>query len=187
MMNSSSSVTVCFLLLLLASLVAGSKRVMAEPTTLYVPTEYDTIQEAINAANNGDTVYVYNGTYQEWDINVTKSINLLGQNKTTTIIKGNNETVIWVLASNVNVSGFTIQEARCGIKLQGSNESCIENNIIITNTFDERDGRRNGGTGIDLAYSCKNMIRDNYLKNNFNGVKRKSSDKGLSFAFFQFP
>ncbi|MEW6104647.1 MAG: hypothetical protein AB1630_12690 [bacterium] len=32
---------------------------------LYVPSQYSTIQSAINAASNGDTIYVSPGTYQE--------------------------------------------------------------------------------------------------------------------------
>ncbi|MFB0501107.1 MAG: cohesin domain-containing protein, partial [Candidatus Bathyarchaeia archaeon] len=38
-----------------------------------VPDDYPTIQEAINNANDGDTIFVYNGTYHE-HVTINKSI-----------------------------------------------------------------------------------------------------------------
>ncbi len=46
---------------------------IVEPDTLYVPSEYPTIQLAIDASHNGDLVLVSPGTYQE-------SLNYLGKN-----------------------------------------------------------------------------------------------------------
>ncbi|MCK4365555.1 MAG: right-handed parallel beta-helix repeat-containing protein [Thermoplasmatales archaeon] len=59
-------------------------------TTLYVggsePGNYSSIQEAINDANSGDTIFVYSGTYYE-HITIGKSyLTLIGEDKNTTII-----------------------------------------------------------------------------------------------------
>ena len=48
---------------------------------------YQYIEDGINAANSGDTVFVFNGIYYNEDIdNVTKPIKLLGEDKYNTII-----------------------------------------------------------------------------------------------------
>ena len=59
--------------------------------TLYVggsgPNNYTKIQDAVDNASDGDTVYVFNGTYYE-NVFIGRSINLIGENKDTTIIDG---------------------------------------------------------------------------------------------------
>src|SRR5262245_23192392 len=55
--------------------------------TLNVPADYPTIQSAINAANNGDTVLVAPGTYYE-------NINFNGKAITVTSSSGASATII---------------------------------------------------------------------------------------------
>ena len=67
-------------------------------TTLYVggtgPNNYTRIQDAVDNASNGDTVFVYNGTYshyfeENWAcVRIDKRIRLLGENRDNTIING---------------------------------------------------------------------------------------------------
>ena len=78
---------------ILLALNAGSSRAQ---TAITVPTNYPTIQSAINAANNGDTVLVSPGTYVE-NINFNgKAITVTSSSgPVTTIIDGNhNGTVV---------------------------------------------------------------------------------------------
>ncbi|MFA5772560.1 MAG: right-handed parallel beta-helix repeat-containing protein, partial [Thermoplasmata archaeon] len=66
--------------------------------------DYTTIQDAINASNNGDMVYVYNGTYYE-NLTINKTINLVGESNQSTIIKGtgaSDSKGIYVTANYVN-------------------------------------------------------------------------------------
>ena len=58
--------------------------------TVTVPDDYPTIQEAIDNANNGDTVFVKSGIYYE-EVEVDKSINLIGEDRNTTIIMGSGD------------------------------------------------------------------------------------------------
>jgi nitrous oxidase accessory protein NosD len=82
-------------------------------TTLYVNTTgnggaYTSIQDAINDSKNGDTIFVYSGTYFE-HIVINISINLMGEDRTTTIIDGGgNGEVVTLNADNTNISKFTI-------------------------------------------------------------------------------
>jgi len=92
--------------------------VKAESTTWTVdddgPADFHTIQEAINAANPGDTLNVYNGTYYE-NVRVNKTLSLIGQNRNTTIINGSQTgDVVHVTNNKVVISGFTIQRGYRG-------------------------------------------------------------------------
>ena len=44
------------------------------------PNNYTSIQQAIDAAHNGDTIFVYSGVYYE-HVRIYKSINLMGENE----------------------------------------------------------------------------------------------------------
>ena len=113
----------------------------ATKTTIYVDddggADYTTIQEGINAASNGDTIYVYNGTYYE-NIVIKKTINLVGENKDITTIDGYSDElnlVIHISADNVEITGFTIRNSRdnyycLGVILNNSNYNTIYNNTI---------------------------------------------------------
>jgi len=60
---------------------------MHAENTIIVPDDYPTIQLAIDAANDGMTVLVRSGPYEE-NIVVDKSLSLIGEKKETTIVRG---------------------------------------------------------------------------------------------------
>jgi nitrous oxidase accessory protein len=133
-------------------------------TYITVPDDYPTIQEAINHADNGDTIVVKAGTYYE-HIVVNNSVSLIGENKETTIIDGNaTGTVVSITANSVIVSGFTIQN--CGnypgrILQANSNGNNITHNVILNN---------GDGKGISLGSSVGNIVSDNEVSNTFYGI-----------------
>jgi hypothetical protein len=85
------------------------KPVNAQARTLVVPTDYPTIQQAINSANNGDTVFVKSGLYNE-TLAITKSIFLIGEDRNSTIIdaRGSQTQVILIKGDNITVANLTL-------------------------------------------------------------------------------
>ncbi|UCG70960.1 MAG: right-handed parallel beta-helix repeat-containing protein, partial [Thermoplasmata archaeon] len=117
-------------------------------TTLYVNTTgsggaYTKIQDAINASNNGDTIFVYNGTYNG-NLVVNKTINLNGENNNNTIINGSGfGDVVTVIADWVNITGFAITNSGdrgypvdAGIELYNVTNCMVLNNNFLGNCFD---------------------------------------------------
>jgi len=94
--------------------------VKADSSILYVggtgANSYNTIQDAVDAASNGDVINVNAGTYKE-NILIDRSITLVGENKDTTIIDAEGSgNVIKVTADNVNISGFTIRNSEVNLE-----------------------------------------------------------------------
>jgi parallel beta-helix repeat protein len=129
---------------------------------------YSTIQTAIDDAGNGDTVYVYNGTYYE-NLEIYDKINLVGENRDITVIDGNESGIaIIVSADGVNISGFTIQNGGAiGILVRYYHHNIFDN--IISNN----------GYGIILN-SYGNTIFDNVFLNNYYGTAVSCSNNNVS-------
>ncbi|KYK25851.1 hypothetical protein AYK20_04145 [Thermoplasmatales archaeon SG8-52-1] len=94
---------------------------------------YSKIQDAIDDAVDGDTVFVYDDSapYKEWEILVNKSINLVGENKNSTVIYGWKHDVLKVTADWVNISGFTITYCDLGIEVCYAYKIKISDNDFI--------------------------------------------------------
>ena len=110
--------------------------------TFYVggsgPGNYTYIQEAIDAAHDGDTVYVFKGTYYE-NIIINKELRVTGEEKKGTIIDGQFLShVVHSTHNDVFLSGFTMQNSgdndHAGLYIQANNNT-ISNIITIHNIF----------------------------------------------------
>jgi len=168
--------------------------------TLYVgglgPGNYTTIQAAIDDANNGDTVFVFDDSspYCE-DPMIDKTISLIGENKETTIIKGK---VILNNTNNVEINEFTITKKPdlyySGIFLLSSHYNNISDNIFYKTCesaihfFDgsEYNVVTNNlimetlGYGIKSYESFNNIITHNTFTKNFIGcIYLEDSDNFL--------
>ncbi|RLC36581.1 hypothetical protein DRH29_04295, partial [candidate division Kazan bacterium] len=110
------------------------------------PADFDTIQEAIDAATPGDTVLVKEGTYKE-DLLIDKAIDLTGEDKSSTMIKGISTVDaknfpaavpnVEVLADGAKIHNFTIQSPdytsgyySSGIVIGASNVEIYDNNFL---------------------------------------------------------
>ncbi|MDG6222820.1 MAG: right-handed parallel beta-helix repeat-containing protein [Candidatus Bathyarchaeota archaeon] len=155
--------------------------VNAETKTIVVPDDYDSIQDAIIAANVGDTVFVKNGVYpvdENASIIVYKTVSIIGEDPKNTMIQGNYSnirggTAIRVAAPDVTISGFTITDCRVAITIVNysgephpSGCKIINNNIVnnsegirprANNVLISGNNITNCGTGIS-GYDTKSIV-----------------------------
>lgn len=119
--------------------------------------DFTCIQDAVTNARDGDTVFVYNGTYSDFypdnmaNVRIEKNIKLIGENKYNTIINGTGfQRIIIINSENVSISGFTIQHG---------------------------EDRDEWSLGIDIHYYKSDNIRifDNIIKNNNYGIRTHQS------------
>lgn len=143
---------------------------------------WNTIQEGINDADDGDTVFVYNGTYFE-NVTVSKSVMLKGKDRSNTIINGKTilghqtKPVIKVVSNNCTISGFTIMNGSFGILMEDANNNTITDNCVKYNRYiyfpqylcvgcDQgiwlRDSKNNIITNNDVSYNKGNGLRLGY-------------------------
>ena len=105
------------------------------------PGNYSIIQDAVDNASDGDTVFVYHGIYSYHYKNVCvmieKQISLLGEDKYQTIIDGEGQSldVIEIMASYVNISNFTIRGAGGGHGIYLTKFSSTLRNVNIHDTI----------------------------------------------------
>jgi parallel beta-helix repeat protein len=135
----------------------------AKASDIYVPYDYDTIQEAIDAAVAGDHIYV-TGTYHE-HITINKAISLIGEDEAT--IDGDNTgTVVTITANGVSITYFKIFNAGSnwgtkdsGIKIESRNNCFIMYNWI-----------NNSRIGIYLQQCSNIRIIENTITHNVDAV-----------------
>ncbi len=150
-------------------------RISSNGNILYVGgsgmNNYTKIQDAINNATDGDTIFVYDDSSPYYEnIVIYKSINLIGENKNTTVIDGSKRgDVVNIIANKVNVSGFEIKNSGIewgdiGIEI---NSDCV---VVFGNII------TNNGYGIGLFHSSNNTISQcNISDNRWIGVSLEDS------------
>ncbi len=170
----------------------------ANASTITVPDNYPTIQAAINAVSDGDTVFVRSGAYSE-HLGIGKSISLVGENSQTTKIDGEEDPAISVVgADSFLVQGFTltsslaIRQGLSVVELQLCNNIIIRNSVMhgIAGAYRGQPGWSVNGIGLTVCHnvtimdnwigdfdygvalvdSAENMIRGNLINNTWVGI-----------------
>jgi len=144
---------ICFFMLITTIIVLP-----ASAATLSVCTsgcDHTNIQDAIDASSDGDTVYVYNGTYSG-DIYIEKNITLTGEGADVVTIDGSYGIIIGS-TSTVNgciVEGFKVLNSQRGVSIYPEASNCtVRNNII--------DGLT--GDYGNIIYSTNNSFTNNVI------------------------
>ena len=135
----------------------------------YNSTQVRTIQEGINNASNGDTVFVYNGTYHE-NVILNKTILFIGENKTETIIDaGGFGSVVNISARGANISRFTLRNggsSNSNINYPDAGMEVRNDSVIIYDNLIMQIGMY----GIFVINSSEVVISENNLTNNEDDV-----------------
>ena len=120
------------------------------PVVFHVPSEYDTIQAAIDAAFDGVTIEVAAGIYRESLEIASKRLTLVGAGQDNTVLEGDGDSVVSLDSSRVDVSGFTLTggaaEKGGGMSLRNS-EGDFRDLLISDNQASDDGG------GMYLWYS----------------------------------
>ena len=148
--------------------------------------DFTRIQDAVDYARDGDTVFVYNGSYDDYFpenlacTRIDKNIKLVGENKQNTILIGDGfQRVILINAANVSVSGFTIRHGKekkgndwiLGIDIHyyRADHINIFDNIITNSSY-----------GIRTHQSSANIyIHDNLIAGNYRGIECQFDKKPI--------
>jgi parallel beta-helix repeat protein len=136
---------------------------------------WNSIQEGINDASNGDIVYVYQGIYSE-NVILDKSILLTGEKSEYTIIDAQNRgDCLYILSDYANITGFTLRNSGteiypqrdAGIDINSCNVTILQCNIISNNQ------------GIFVQKSF-NFIAECFINKNEVGVYFKGDNNTVS-------
>ena len=160
--------------------------------TLYVggdgPGNYSTIQEALNHAEDGDTIFVYSGYYKTkgYMISIFKSIRLLGENRDTTIIDNDN-TPLAIQADGVRIENFTIKNG--GVYNDGLQVNYVENifihNCTVSNSYIGINVQ--GSSNVEISYCSLFSNNESISISYSSNIKVKncishSNKKGLQIS-----
>ena len=118
--------------------------------------DHVTIQEALDASDDYDTILVEPGTYYENPL-VNKPLDLIGSGRDDTRIVGNISNVVTIRSTGVFVKNFNITanetgSAGAGILIDNVNDCRLENNTV-----------RNKSTGIFLNRTRSIIIINNFM------------------------
>ena len=180
-MNPKAATFVFLLAVLLAGTFALALKpafATSEPNTITVPDDYPRIQDAVTAANSGDTIIVKAGTYNEMWVSVDKQLSLVGENQKS-IVYFSGAVGFIVTSVNSHISGFTIisNEALKGYAISMSSvtgciieDNSLEDNLVGISVTGSSSGNTISGNilnhnerSIELFNSPSNTISDNNI------------------------
>ena len=171
---------VVILVFLVTSCLTVYLPVKAESRTIIIiPDDYGSIQEAIDHASVGDTIFVKKGVYVENPV-VNKSVSLIGEDRDSTVIDVT--AGLKVQSNNVTIAGFTIYDGYDGISLAANYCNISGNKITNTTHGIVVFGYENSISGnifesiglssaIQLNFANRNLINNNYIDSCVEGIQ----------------
>jgi hypothetical protein len=177
-----------YLFALIASLSLVTTRFAIAGTIIHVPADQPTIQAGINAANNGDTVLVAPGTYNE-NVNFNgKAITVTSSAGTkTTVIDGGRRGTVVVFNSGETItsvlSGFTVQNGfgNAGCCNEGGGIAVLGSSPTITSNIITNNQACYAGNGIAVGGGSP-VIQNNVITKNFDAGCGSIGGGGISIG-----
>jgi Fibronectin type III domain len=163
------------LLLLAGSVLAASSRLVLA-ATLTVPTDFATIQAAVNAAQTGDTVLIEPGTYTE-NIALRAGVDVAGREAARTWLGPQDDQLSTVTSAglvDLRLSNLTLIDSSTALTVIGSTDVTIANIVF--------DG---AGTGISIDGVSTADIVNNVFFANATAISRGSSVAEITNNIFR--
>ena len=160
-----------FVLLMVGAMFAGVVPVAAATTwTVDDPggADFTSIQDAVDAANDGDTIIVRDGTYHE-NVDINKQLTLIGEGADVVTVHAasSSDHVFEITAAYVTITGFTATGAtgtqKAGFCLLHGDYCNISYNTAVNNFY----GIRTYSMGFPLSRA---KIVGNTVNNNGFGI-----------------
>lgn len=147
--------------------------------------DYTVIQDAIDNASEGDTIFVYSGTYPEADITTYDKTNPiigvtlkgipyeLGEGndvgKPRIVGNGIGSLLRLLWADRCTVKGFELANSDCGISLYDSANNTIVNNTVLScyTGVEIKDF----SSGLYSECSCNNIVENNTIVDCIKGIQ----------------
>ncbi|MDI3485923.1 MAG: hypothetical protein PWQ51_2309 [Methanolobus sp.] len=165
-------------------LLACTGTVSAATLTVGSGETYTTIGDAINAASNGDTILVSDGTYGT--VSVIKEVNITSINgSAVTTISSGSSTAFDVTANNVTINGFSIVGSGSGTGLYVYNKlncSFINNNISNVDYGVRLDNADNNTIFNNTIYDLDDDGVYSY-RSDYNNFTNNIVENGYDFGF----
>ncbi len=139
-------------------------------STIYVPDDYPTIQQAVNASSPGYTIIVRDGVYTENVVVNVEHLTIKSENGyANCIVKAasKEKPVFYIKSDYVNVTGFSITGGSDGVYLE-SDHNTILNNEISNNQCGLNTGLKMGETRSGIGY-IKYIVLRPILENRICG------------------
>jgi len=154
-------------------------------TTINVPEDYSTIQGGIDASVDGDTVLVAEGTYIE-NINFNgNNIAVLGEDRETTIIDGNQNGSVVTFNSGEDstalLMNFTITN---GLSSDGGGINCLGSSPNLDSLTISDNSASSRGGGICFLESSSNIMNVNIIGNTVWDSGEEAEGYGGGICFF---
>ena len=154
------------MLLAVAVFAAG---LWAAPRKIVVPANAPSIQKGLDEADEGDTVYVSNGTYKE-SIVMKDNVSLVGQDVEKTIIRGNGSKPVVEGANRSVIRNFTIEHGSTGIICKKKPQGVLGQKVFIDRNPLMRKWHHTGKFKAESLVEKVSVLKSVRINDEFNPV-----------------